>query len=252
MNSAGDCPSQKTLRQFAFRELDETVRAPVAEHLTRCEACSQTLAQLMISLVSAGEAGTVAESKPAAAPPASQREGLSETKSVFCGDPGSLDDIELDYLLPSSNPQALGRIANYDVLSVLGRGGMGVVLKAFDESLHRIVAIKVLAPELASSAKARRRFVREARAAAAVNHPNVITIHAVDEQKGMPYLVMEYIAGCTLRERIRQSPALEPLDVMRIGAQIASGLASAHEQGVIHRDIKPSNVMLEDGLERVK
>jgi serine/threonine protein kinase len=252
MNSAGDCPSQKILRQFAYRQLDETVRAEVAEHLAKCEACSQSLAQLMISLVSPGEGGTVVDSKPTTTPLASPREGLSETKSAMCGDPSSLDDIELDYLLPSGNPQALGRIANYDVLGVVGRGGMGVVLKAFDESLHRIVAIKVLAPELASSAKARRRFVREARAAAAVNHPNVITIHAVDEQGGMPYLVMEYIAGCTLRERINRSPPLEPLDVMRIGAQIASGLAAAHEQGVIHRDIKPSNVMLEDGLERVK
>jgi hypothetical protein len=252
MDPAGDCPSQKTLRQFAFHQLDETNRAQVAEHLAKCGACSQSLAQLMISLVSPGEGGTVIDGKPPTTSLASPREGLSETETAMCGDPGSLDDIELDYLFPSDNPQALGRIANYDVLGVVGRGGMGVVLKAFDESLHRIVAIKVLAPELASSPKARRRFVREARAAAAVNHPNVITIHAVDEQEGMPYLVMEYISGCTLRERIKRPPPLEPLDVMRIGAQIASGLAAAHEQGVIHRDIKPSNVMLEDGLERVK
>ncbi len=129
---------------------------------------------------------------------------------------------------------------------------MGVVFKAFDKALHRMVAIKVLAPRLASSQGARRRFIREARAAAAINHPNVITIHSVSVQQEMPYLVMEYIAGTTLHHRIRQGPPLETEEVLRIAVQVASGLAAAHEQGVIHRDIKPANIMLENGVERVK
>ncbi|HET6879414.1 MAG TPA: protein kinase [Pirellulales bacterium] len=161
-------------------------------------------------------------------------------------------ETDLRFLEPSANECALGRIGKYDVLGILGRGGMGVVFDAFDDVLHRHVAIKVLTPELSSSAKARRRFLREARAAAAINHPNVIIIHAVDEQNGMPYLVMEYVSGRSLRDRMRRSPQLELIEIVRIGAQIATGLDAAHAQGVIHRDIKPSNVLLEDGIERVK
>ena len=186
MDATPDCPSQKTLRQFAFDRLDEATRGQVSEHLANCELCAQAMSQFMSSLVSPGERGTIPDIKPHPKPPDPPKNDLSETENATCGDVVSFDDIEFDFLLPSDKPEALGRLGNYDVLSVLGRGGMGVVLKAFDDSLHRIVAIKVLAPELASSTKARRRFVREARAAAAINHPNVITIHAVDEQSGMP------------------------------------------------------------------
>jgi hypothetical protein len=143
-------------------------------------------------------------------------------------------------------------MGTYEVLSLLGRGAMGLVLKAFDTVLHRTVAIKVLAPQLAASEKAQRRFLREARAAAGINHPNVVTIHAVDEQGGLPYLVMEFVPGVTLRQRIRQGKPFDLASLLRIGAQVAAGLAAAHQHGVIHRDIKPTNIMLEDGIERVK
>jgi tRNA A-37 threonylcarbamoyl transferase component Bud32 len=165
---------------------------------------------------------------------------------------GPEDLADLPFLLKSSDPSAIGRISNYKVLSVLGRGGMGIVLDAFDTLLHRRVAIKVLSPQLATSRKAHRRFLREARAAAAINHANVVTIHAVDEQAGMPYLVMEYVPGRTLQERIRLGSPLDLTTHLRISAQIAAGLAAAHRHGVIHRDIKPANILLEDGIERVK
>src|SRR5262245_10160390 len=104
------------------------------------------------------------------------------------------DEIALDFLSPSNDPAMLGRLGSFAVTETIGRGGMGVVLKARDAKLNRIVAIKVLAPELASNPTARQRFVREAQAAAAVVHPHVVTIHAVDEER-LPYLVMEYIDG---------------------------------------------------------
>jgi serine/threonine protein kinase len=129
---------------------------------------------------------------------------------------------------------------------------MGVVLKGFDESLERHVAIKVLSRQLATSATARRRFTRECRAVAAVNHPNVITIHAVEEQDGLPFLVMELVEGGSLHERIKKDAPLPLEVVLRFGSQIANGLAAAHAQGVIHRDIKPGNVMLEHQVARVK
>jgi hypothetical protein len=158
----------------------------------------------------------------------------------------------LDFLDPSERPGSLGRLGHYEVLEVVGRGGMGVVLKAYDESLHRVVAIKVMAAPLASSATARKRFIREARAAAAICHDHVITIHSVEEAKGLPYIVMQYVAGLSLQEKIDAAGPLELKEILRVGMQTAAGLAAAHAQGLIHRDIKPANILLENGVERVK
>src|SRR5262245_33695184 len=103
--------------------------------------------------------------------------------------------IDLDFLEPSTKPDSLGRLGHYEALEVVGQGGMGIVLRAFDEKLHRVVAIKALAPALAISGSARQRFVREARAAAAVTHDNVIDIHAVEDDDPVPYLVMQFVEG---------------------------------------------------------
>ena len=129
---------------------------------------------------------------------------------------------------------------------------MGIVLKAFDPTLHRAVAIKILAPQLATSSSARQRFAREARAAAAIRNEHVVAIHSVDEWKGLPYLVMEFIPGSSLQARIDRSAPLDLNSILRIGMQAAKGLAAAHAQGLVHRDIKPSNILLENCVERVK
>jgi WD40 repeat protein len=159
---------------------------------------------------------------------------------------------DLSFLAPPLAPGCLGRLGHYDVREVVGRGGMGVVLRAMDTKLHRVVAIKVLAPQLAASGTARQRFLREAHAAAAVRDDHVVGIYAVDEDGPLPYLVMEYIAGVTLDDRIKQGGPLGVKEVLRIGIQIARGLAAAHAQGLIHRDIKPANILLENGVQRVK
>jgi serine/threonine protein kinase len=161
-------------------------------------------------------------------------------------------ELKLDFLNPSEKPGHLGRLGHYEVTEVIGQGGMGIVLKAFDEKLHRVVAIKVMAPQLATSATARKRFIREAQAAAAVRNEHVIDIHAVEETNSLPYLVMEYISGKSLQERLDQAGPLEPKEILRIGFQVATGLGAAHVQGLIHRDIKPANILLENGVERVK
>jgi hypothetical protein len=161
-------------------------------------------------------------------------------------------DEPLDFLNPSDQPGSLGRLGHYEVQQVVGRGGMGVVLKAFDESLHRVVAIKVMAPQLAASATARKRFVREARAAAAVIHDHVVTIHAVEESGPLPHIVMQFVAGASLQDRLDRSGPLPLAEVLRIGMQAAAGLAAAHAQGLVHRDVKPANILLENGVERVK
>src|SRR5207302_6750815 len=133
---------------------------------------------------------------------------------------------------------------HYEVLEVVGRGGAGVVLKARDTKLQRIVAIKALAPRLVASGTARARFVREAQAAAAVRDDHVVAIHAVSDDGPVPYLVMEFISGITLEERLKRSGALELREILRIGMQVAKGLAAAHAQGLVHRDIKPANILL--------
>ena len=159
-------------------------------------------------------------------------------------------DFTVEHLEPADEPNVLGRLGGYDVLEIIGRGGMGVVLKGFDRELKRCVAIKVLAPHLAQSSLARKRFAREAQAAAAVVHPNVLAIHQVQPNGRLPFLVMPLVAGESLAERLAAQGTLELKEILRIGMQAAAGLAAAHEQGLVHRDVKPANILLEKGVER--
>ena len=161
-------------------------------------------------------------------------------------------EVPLGFLAPTDDPRMLGRIGGYEIAGVVGHGGMGIVLKGFDTALNRFVAIKVLAPHLASSGAARDRFAREAIAAAAVVHENVIAIHGVAEHGGLPYLVMPYVRGTSLQRRLSDGGPLETIEVLRIAVQCSAGLAAAHAQGLVHRDIKPANILLSDGVERIK
>jgi len=161
-------------------------------------------------------------------------------------------DTAIQLLFPSRDGDRLGQWGPYEIRRELGRGGMGIVFKGFDFALRRAVAVKVMHPALAVDERSRTRFIRESRAMAAISHPNIVAIHAVSDHEGFPYLVMEYVAGEGLDERIRRQGALPVVEILRIGAQIADGLEAAHAQGTIHRDIKPSNVMLESGVDRAK
>lgn len=158
----------------------------------------------------------------------------------------------LAFLSPTDDPRMLGRLGAYEIVGIVGQGGMGVVLKGLDPALSRYVAIKVLSPHLAASGSARRRFAREAQAAAAVTHENVVAIHGVAEWNGLPYLVMPYVRGESLQKRLDQHGPLGLHEVLRVGRQVAAGLAAAHAQGLVHRDIKPANILLEDGVERLQ
>jgi serine/threonine-protein kinase len=144
----------------------------------------------------------------------------------------------------------VGRLDRYLIRRVVGTGGMGVVLEGWDQQLHRPVAIKAMHPHLASIAIARQRFVREARAAAAIVHPNVVAIHSVHADFDPPYLVMPLIAGESLQARIDREGQLPVDAALRIASQVADGLAAAHAQGLVHRDVKPANILVEFGTER--
>jgi formylglycine-generating enzyme required for sulfatase activity len=169
------------------------------------------------------------------------------------GSPPAADDQDesLGFLTPSTRPDSLGRIGHYEVLQVLGRGGFGIVFRAFDDILQRVVAIKVMAPQLAATSPARKRFLREARSSAQVRHENVVQVYEIGEQP-LPYLSMEFIPGETLQTRLNRVGPLDVPECLRIGRQIAEGLAAAHATDLIHRDIKPSNVLIEGGQGRVK
>ncbi len=144
------------------------------------------------------------------------------------------------------------RIAHYEILEEIGRGGMGVVYRAHEPSLNRTVAIKVLGQHLAQDTEYVKRFEREAQAAAALNHPNIVQIYAIGEDDGRHYFAMEYVDGTSVQELIRREGRLAPERAADIALQAAKGLAAAHDRGLIHRDIKPANLMVtRDGLVKI-
>ena len=134
-------------------------------------------------------------------------------------------------------------ISHYKILSKLGQGGMGVVYKATDSKLERTVALKFLAPSLVEDEESRRRFQREAKAAAALDHPNICTIHEIDEAEGQVFLAMAYLDGSTVSQKVKQRP-LKLDEALDIAIQAGQGLQVAHEKGIVHRDIKSANLMV--------
>jgi serine/threonine protein kinase len=229
------CDAQR-LRLLAEDRLSPRDLTVVEEHLRSCVACQSALDRLDGSDAWLGAV----------------RQYLGGDEAAAAGTDEFPAEGRLDFLAPSDCPDSLGRIGIYEVKSVLGRGGMGIVLKAFDPNLNRNVAVKVLSTHLATSGAARQRFLREARAAAAVVHEHVVAVYAVEESAGLPYLVMEYVPGRSLQDRLDEQGPLSLVKILRIGMQAASGLAAAHAQGLVHRDVKPANILLENGVERAR
>ena len=162
-------------------------------------------------------------------------------------------DAELiEFLSPPQAPDELGRLGPYRILKILGAGGMGVVFKAEDPHLKRHVAIKAMLPGLGASRSAKQRFLREAQSAAKIKHDHIVSIYQVGEERGVPFLAMEFLLGEPLDERLKREKKLPAPEILRIGVEIAEGLAAAHEAGLIHRDIKPANIWLEGKKARVK
>jgi eukaryotic-like serine/threonine-protein kinase len=132
-------------------------------------------------------------------------------------------------------------LGHYRIVEKVGAGGMGEVYRALDDHLARDVAIKVLPPGTLTDESARKHFRKEALILSQINHPNVATIHDFDSQRGVDFLVMEYIPGITLGENVTARPLREK-EVLHLGVQLAEGLAAAHDHGVVHRDLKPGNL----------
>jgi WD40 repeat protein len=234
--------------------LRQQVEALLEAHATDSDFLAVPAAeQIAAAARPGGEATEAIDASPPAGPTGAGGPPAANPEAIQ-GEPpqGPAGEQPLDFLAPAQKPGSLGRLDHYEILEVVGHGGMGVVLKAYDDNLHRVAAIKVLAPQMAVNGTARKRFAREAQAAAAVAHDHVVAIHAIEVAGPVPYLVMHYVAGISLEDRIKQGGPLELKEVLRIGIQTAAGLAAAHAQGLVHRDIKPANVLLENGLQRVK
>ncbi len=166
--------------------------------------------------------------------------------------PGAPRPSSFPFLAPAQAPDEVGRLGGFRLLRLLGDGGMGVVFEAEDPTLKRRIALKMMKSFLAADPSARDRFTREARAAAAVKHKHVVVIYQVGEDRGVPFLAMELLDGESLSDRLRREGKLPSAVVVRIGREIAEGLAAAHERGLIHRDVKPLNLWLETGTGNVK
>ena len=250
---------QVPLEQIFNDHCDVATEKEIQLCLDRCPTCQERLEQLAADRDTWNEAAVhLGSSDEIALDPATEKK-LANTRSVFlasdlAGESASGDTYSeswVQLLDPPAHPEALGKIDHFEIDSKIGQGGMGIVLKGFDRELDRAVAVKVLAPHLASNGTARKRFAREAQAAAAVVHPNVVPIYSVNKNAERPYLVMQLVSGRSLQSVVDEDGPLAVRDVVRIAIQIADGLAAAHEQGLIHRDVKPANVLTERDVTRV-
>ncbi len=254
------------LQRLLDGELSDVHQAEVAGHVESCQDCRRQLESLAADpswwretheLLSSftrplpGASHELAESERRLADRVAQGGMASRhNDEEHASDPRS-PSVPLDFLAPSDNPAMLGRLGEFEILELIGCGGMGIVLKGYDHELNRYVAVKVLHPHCATSAAARKRFAREAQAAAAVVHQHVVAIHAVDANHHPPYLVMPFVPGESLQQRLVRQGVFDVIDALRIGQQVADGLSAAHAQGLVHRDIKPGNILLERNVERV-
>jgi serine/threonine protein kinase len=222
------------------------VRLQVAEHCAgkpvRCGGCGSVIQAPRLAAAGAAVGAPRAADGPPTLPP--DRSGPRGSESL-----AGADQEAYEFLAPPQGDDELGRLGPYRILRVLGRGSMGVVFAAEHTQLGRLVALKVLLPVLAASPGARQRFQREARAAAALSHERVVLVFEVGEDRGLPFLAMPLLRGETLEARLGRAKRLPIREVLRIGREVAEGLAAVHARGLVHRDIKPSNIWLEDGGE---
>ena len=177
-------------------------------------------------------------------------DGSSVTGDATAGDASAV--VGCEFMAAPKSTDEIGRLGPYRVLGPLGAGGMGKVFLAEDPALRRTVALKVMHPKVASNPIAKARFLREARAQAAVEHDNIILIHQVGEDRGIPFIAMPLLKGQTLAAALKQNPRPPIAEVLRITREIAEGLAAAHDENLVHRDIKPANIWLEGAKRRVK
>ncbi len=259
------CPDRTAWKALLRGQISPDEERRLQQHLDRCPLCQKALEMSAGSTtflvdLAAKLQRTHSELSPELANLLDTANGdeaeatQNDDRQPFVVDPTTL-------LTASERPDVLGLIDSFEVSEVLGQGGMGVVFKARDPTLRRLTAIKVLSPYLLADQTSRQRFLREARAAAAVNHPNAVTIYSVhdpadDSQNPThmrcPYLVMEFVDGPSLHRRIARNNPMSVEDVLRVASHVVSALAAFHSRGLVHRDVKPANILLDAKTGRAK
>lgn len=244
-----------TLQRLLDDELPHAEVDRVEFHLSGCDQCRLELEEIAGHSPWWQETVDILSSSTVSARSSSASNSTNNT-AYNANESCRPSDASMDWIKPlleksDSELPSLGRIDQYEILEVIGQGGMGVVLRGLDPALNRPVAIKVLSPHLAGMGAARARFMREAQAAATIVHPSIVPIYSVVTSARLPYLVMPCIHGGNLQQRIDREGPLDLAEVLRIGVQVAEGLGAAHRQSVIHRDIKPANILMEEGNGRV-
>ncbi len=271
MLASTSCPDAALLQQFSEGRLTAAMMDELAEHVQSCSPCVQSLHHLTSSDVLAASlrdlhaAGSLPRFDRASAFVEQLKQAADAGRVTLPPEQGTTSsdgrfDLPTEEILrllaPAQSSEELGRLGGHRVLAVLGVGGMGAVFRAEDETLRRPVALKVMLPTLAAIPEARRRFLREARAMAAVTHDHIVSVFGVGEESGTPYMAMPLLEGESLESRLLRDPVMAVGEVVRLGRQMALGLAAAHEKKLIHRDIKPANIWLEvlpeDALPRIK
>lgn len=244
MASSTACPDADALRRLSQGQLPGGTADEIRQHLKTCIWCRQKMRGL-------ADAETEGNGPVAAFP--------QDATAGFAGkDPHEIyaalqQTTTFPFLSPPQGPGEIGRLSHYRVVKMLGEGGMGIVFQAEDLHLHRPVALKVMKPHLAAKPIQKERFMREARATAALKNDHIVTIYHVNEEKGIPFFAMEFLQGMPLDQYLAKGRKPSVLQILRLARQMALGLAAAHEIGLIHRDIKPGNLWIEaTGGGRVK
>jgi hypothetical protein len=251
------CAPAEVLAQLLGDTLPDERATDLRAHLVGCPECQALLDRLSGSATLLSWAPACrpprrpAPDEPELAPLLEKLRGNPPAGPHLGGTPAPAD-TSLSFLRPPVQEGDLGALGPYRVLAELGRGGMGIVLLAYDPGLWRTVALKVLPPGRADD-EARTRFLREGRAAAGIVHDNVVPVYAVaNPPDGPSYLVMQYVEGPTLRQRIQEEGRLDAREAARICLEAAAGLEAAHRAGLVHRDIKPANIILDRAQGRAK
>lgn len=234
MATTSSCPDSQHLRALVLGHVNEADAAALDHHLAGCTTCQEKLRRL-------AAAGDTRRIRPADEPPP------ADDSDLAAGQP-----VSYPFLGPPARPDELGRLGNYRVLRQVGRGGMGMVFLAEDIALCRPVALKVMSPDLGSDCEPWQRFLREARTLAAVKNQHVVTIFQAGQEGQAVYLAMEFLEGLSLETWLRRGEPTTVAEVLRLGREIATGLAAIHQHGLVHRDIKPGNIWLEGPDRHVK
>lgn len=285
MTISDKCPTADQIERFVFGKMSDADLGALEEHMSACPHCQDSVhaletndtlvkmlrrpgattgrpeADIVASLIEQLKSlppptGSGQSAPLESAVPETERSdflpSLVEAVQLADGMEGgaaTLAPDSLSFLGPARGPEELGGLGPYRILRILGAGGMGVVFVAEDPQLKRTVALKTMRPGLAGHKDARKRFLREAQAVAGLNHDHIVSVYQVGEDRGIPYLAMPLLTGESLETRLRREPILASAEILRIGREIAEGLAAAHAHGLIHRDIKPGNVWLEKRAE---